>query len=38
MNMVSLQENVEEVSVSLRVSVPTLLIQVKVWVLLYRHS
>jgi hypothetical protein len=34
----SLQENVEGVSVSLRVSAPTLLIRIKVWVLLYRHS
>jgi hypothetical protein len=33
-----LQENIEGVSVSLRVSAPTLLIWVKVWVLLYRHS
>jgi hypothetical protein len=33
-----LQENVEGVSISLRVLAPTLLIRVKVWVLLYRHS
>jgi hypothetical protein len=33
-----LQENVEGVSINLRVSAPTLLIWVKVWVLLYRHS